>query len=538
MPHFCCWSTRLKNFSTRWFVIALVSALALPACSDDAPPKDTGSQTEADTDVTTVNDAADDAGPLDTDSPDAHVDAQLDAESDAGVDADASTSAHNCGPMDDSEGETFDHVYDVGPGQEYANPSEVPWESLQPGTLVNIHYRPEPYAHKWVIATAGTAEKPVVVRGIMDGDKRPVITGENATTRTELDFWNENRGVVKIGGSSNPSGEASHIRVENLEITGAHESNSFVDDGGSNATYRGNAASFYIEDGSNLTLKNCVIRGSGNGIFITANARDVLITGNHIYGNGNVGSYYEHNNYSSAVGITFEYNRFGPLCDGCGGNNLKDRSAGLVVRYNWIEGGNRQLDLVDSGKDEVKNDPSYSDTFVYGNVLVEPADESGNRQMVHYGGDGGDQANYRKGTLHFYHNTAVSLRADRNTLLRLSTDEETAVMRNNIVYAPEDSTLSMLAEAGQLDMVNNWLPDGWIDSFSGGFSGTVTESNNLTGVAPGFVDLAGQDYSLASDSVARGAAGVLEADAMPVECAYEKHQDGAGRESTEDLGAL
>ncbi|WP_390619686.1 right-handed parallel beta-helix repeat-containing protein [Persicimonas caeni] len=530
--------------STRWIVIALVGALALPACSDDDPKQNTNEQTESDAGTTDTGDLADasdtalDVTAQDADPSDAADSGQTDADIDAEVDADTPPTPDNCGPAGGAANETFDHVYEVGPGQEYADPSEVPWESLQPGSLINIHYRPEPYASKWVIATAGTAEKPVVVRGIMDGDKRPVITGENATTRTELDFWNENRGVVKIGGSSNPSGQPSHIRVENLEITGAHPSNSFVDDGGSNGTYRSNAASFYIEDGSNLTLKNCVIHGSGNGIFITANARDVLITGNHIYGNGIQGSYYEHNNYSSAVGITFEYNRFGPLCDGCGGNNLKDRSAGLVVRYNWLEGGNRQLDLVDSGKDEVKSDPSYRDTFVYGNVLVEPADDSGNRQIIHYGGDGSDQANYRKGTLHLYHNTVVSLRNDRNTLLRLSTDDETAVMRNNIIYTPESSTLSLLDNTGQLDMSYNWLPEGWINSFNGSASGTVTESDNLTGTAPGFVDLGSQDFTLASDSPARGAAGSLESEAMPVECAYEKHQDGAARESTEDLGAL
>jgi parallel beta-helix repeat protein len=526
----------LKSHLTCWAILALVGTLALPACSDDDPNQDADTQTEADSGTSDTADVSetDDVSPDSTSNTDA---ADTD-HSDARADADASGGADNCGPAGEDERETFDHVYDVGPGQQYADPSEVPWESLQPGSLINIHYRAEPYATKWVIATAGTADKPVVVRGIMDGEKRPIITGEDATTRQELDYWNEDRGVVKIGGSSNPSAVPSHIRVENLEISGAHPSNSFVDDGGSSATYRDNAAAFYVEDGSNLTLKNCVIHGSGNGIFVTANASDVLITGNHVYGNGIQGSYYEHNSYTAAVGITFEYNHYGPLCDGCGGNNLKDRSAGLVVRYNWIESGNRQLDLVDSGNDDVKNDPSYRDTFVYGNVLVEPSDEAGNRQMVHYGGDSGNEANYRKGTLHFYHNTAVSLRGDRNTLFRLSTNDETAVMRNNIVYAPDSSTLSVLADSGQLDMTYNWLPQGWIDSFDGAFDGTVTEADNLTGTTPGFVDLAGQDYTLASGSSARDAAGALEDEAMPVECHYEEHQDGTVRGSLEDQGAF
>src|SRR4029079_4241587 len=119
----------------------------------------------------------------------------------------------------------------------------------------------------------------------------------------------------------------------------------------------------------------------------------------YIYDNGNVGSLFEHNNYTAAIGITFQYNRFGPLRTGCLGNNLKDRSAGLVVRYNWIESGNRQLDLVD-GEDSslIRSDPSYRQTYVYGNILIEP-DAAGNRQLLHYGGDSGTTAAYRQGTL-------------------------------------------------------------------------------------------------------------------------------------------
>ena len=32
-------------------------------------------------------------------------------------------------------------TYEVGPGKPYATPSAVPWESLQPGDLVLIHWR-------------------------------------------------------------------------------------------------------------------------------------------------------------------------------------------------------------------------------------------------------------------------------------------------------------------------------------------------------------------------------------------------------------
>ncbi len=63
------------------------------------------------------------------------------------------------GPEPRASGDTFNFVYDVGPGYAYAEPSDVPWESLQPGTLVRIHYREQPYANKWVLAVAGTQRR-------------------------------------------------------------------------------------------------------------------------------------------------------------------------------------------------------------------------------------------------------------------------------------------------------------------------------------------------------------------------------------------
>src|SRR5207245_3371648 len=105
-------------------------------------------------------------------------------------------------------------------------------------------------------------------------------------------------------------------------------------------------------------------------------------------------------------------------------------------------------------------DPRYRETFVYGNVLIEP-DAAGNRQIAHYGGDSGATANYRKGTLYFYNNTLVSTRTDRTTLLRLSTNEEACDFRNNIAYVTAvGNTLALLDDTGVLNMspdLRTWL---------------------------------------------------------------------------------
>ena len=46
-------------------------------------------------------------------------------------------------------------------GQALAGPGEVPWENLEPSTLVRIHYRTAPYRAKWVINTVASADAPV-----------------------------------------------------------------------------------------------------------------------------------------------------------------------------------------------------------------------------------------------------------------------------------------------------------------------------------------------------------------------------------------
>lgn len=442
-------------------------------------------------------------------------------------------------------------TYDVGPGQPLDAIADVPWATLAPGDVVRIHWRAEPYREKWVIGRSGTAQAPIVVQGVLGPNgERPVISGQNATTPSPLNFWNEPRGVIKVGGSNVPGSEiASHVVIENLEVRSAHTAYSFTNDSGGVQSYAQNAAAIFVEAAEDLAIRNCVITDSGNGIFVAASdgaTRDIRIERNWIYGNGNDGSIYEHNTYTAAIGITYEGNRFGPLRAGAGGNNLKDRSAGLVVRYNWIEGGNRQLDLVDAEDSQViVNEPSYGETFVYGNVLIEP-DASGNRQIVHYGGDSGTEADYRKGILHFFHNTVVSTRAGRTTLLRLSTYEESADVRDNVIWAQAGGDqLEMLADgAGQLALSHNWLQPGWAESFASLTGSVDDDGTNVEDDDPLFVDAAAQNFRLQALSAAVDAGGPLHPDVSadhPVARQYALHQQTgprATRGAAPDPGAF
>ena len=435
--------------------------------------------------------------------------------------------------------------YHVGPTQTYTTISSIAWESIQPGDQVFIHWRSTPYKEKWVINVQATATNPFKLIGVLGPNgERPIIDGNGASTRTQLDYWGEERGVIKIGGSSIPAdGLPSHIIIENLEFTSAYQSYQFSDDNGQTKTFTKNAAAIYVEKAANLVIRNCVMTNSGNGLFIgpfNGQSANILIEKNHIFGNGVVNSAYEHNSYTEALGITFQYNHYGPLRNGADGNNLKDRSAGLVVRYNWIESGNRQLDLVDAeGSSTIVNDPSYHTTHVYGNILIEP-NGAGNSQIVHYGGDSGTTADYRKGDLYFYNNTIISTRTGFTTLMRLSTGDETAHVFNNIIYTTAPgSNFAMTNDDGTINMHHNWLKTGWVISH-GTPTGTVNDlGNNITGATPSFTDFNNQDFSLQNNSAAINQGDIIPSTLPLVDMEYVKHQAGQNKNiiGNIDIGA-
>lgn len=457
--------------------------------------------------------------PVDTDSA---ADADTDADSDTDTDTDADSDPENTWDPAD-----FTTVWEVGPEKTYAEVEDVPWETLSADTLVRIWWRDQPYRSKFVITAAGSAAQPIVITGVPEDGKLPVLTGEDAVTRLELDYWNEDRSVIKLGGASSPAGDPAYVTVANLDIRSARPGYAFTDDAGNPGSYRDNAASVHIEAGAHITVQDCALHDSGNGLFVGSAAEDVVVSGSHLYDNGIEGSYYEHNSYTEALGITFEGNHYGPLRAACLGNNLKDRSAGTVIRYNWIEGGNRALDLVETGSERLAEDPSYRETFVYGNVFLE-LDDGGNSQVLHYGGDGSGE--YRGGTLYLYNNTILSSRAGNTTLLRLSSAGEHADIRNNVIVG---SSLAVLNGEGSADLGDNWLSEGWTDSFSGG--GTVQDDGNLSGSTPaldsGYVPTAG------SPLLDQAGAPHPNTAEHPVDRQYSD-QDTEARDDAGDIGAF
>ncbi|MBC7818843.1 MAG: hypothetical protein IAG10_18285, partial [Planctomycetaceae bacterium] len=167
-------------------------------------------------------------------------------------------------------------------------------------------------------------------------------------------------------------------------------------------------------------------------------------------------------------------------------------------------------------------------------------------------------AGYRKGLLHFYHNTVI-IQADQdqrfNTrLFELNTNDESVDLRNNVVFVTPSTpgavptTLSLMTSFGKATLGTNWLSDGWqISTAYGGFLGTISGINSqLTNLAndPGLVDFAHGDLRPAAISAISDQAVSLHKDVsrlFPVTrqiAAGTTDEARVRRSSKADLGAF
>jgi hypothetical protein len=272
---------------------------------------------------------------------------------------------------------------------------------------------------------------------------------------------------------------------------------------------------------------------------------DLRVERNYLWGNGNVGRAFEHNSYTETDGIVFEGNRYGPLCSGCPGNNLKDRSAGTVIRYNFIEGGNRALDLVHAETDDADftQRVATTPTYVYGNVLIK-TDDTTQSQVVHFGGDDGSVPdNYRR-TLRFYNNTVYSTRAVRTTFFHCDAPAPDVDIRNSVFVTPSSSQIYLLdsstSTGSTVAVVNSYLPPAWDVSVEVALDAVVTTTGVTTGTTPGFVDGPAFDFHLLPSAAVRDGGAALLGGVPALLREYVTHQDTRARDEDGplDLGAF
>lgn len=142
----------------------------------------------------------------------------------------------------------------------------------------------------------------------------------------------------------------------------------------------------------------------------------------------------------------------------------------------------------------------------------------------------GDEDFYRKGRLHFYHNTVYSARPGSTTLLRLSTGDEAADVRNTVIHVTAGGArLAINADAGDVELRHCWLPTDWRHSHEGDPTGSVVAQDCIAGAEPGFADASGLGFQPLPGSPLLRAGGPLAATAPPALAQYREHQDGQAR---------
>jgi hypothetical protein len=446
-------------------------------------------------------------------------------------------------------------VYNIGPNQPYPSLNSFSWSTLAAGDTVNIHWRPEPYREMIFLSSSGTPAQHIVVRGIPDPNtgQLPVIDGQNAVQSPALQYHDSGGsspilyklGTLMVGP---PKGFAwgyipQYLDIEDLEIRNAHKSYTFTAYNGVVTQWHPFASAIYVEYAQHLSIRRCNLHGSGNGLFVNSKygqaglSADILVEHNYLHDNGNVGTFTEHNVYTETGGITFQYNRIGPVIPGSNGEAIKDRSAGTVIRYNWLIPGNGgyaiNLSETQGGAEAIAPLPSYKTTYVYGNVIVNSP--QGSMAMVRYGGGDYDYRYYRRGTLYFFNNTVIN-QADKSggarprwytMMFQLPSQQEAGTSpieegvdaRNNLFYnlsatpgaTPTDLELVSTDGAGTLNLGVNWISPGyhpfhqpynapWVGHVNGLQNLIVGDQNGKNN--PGFVDFAAQNLRLLPSSAA------------------------------------
>jgi hypothetical protein len=359
--------------------------------------------------------------------------------------------------------------------------TDVPWEELNPGDTVRVHWRAEPYAEKLLLFRSGTADKPIRVCGVLGGpnsDQRPTITGINAKTRATQAFRAaapgsaiEPYGLIVITGAE--WGEVvEYLTIENLRFGQTKLADSvteakFTNMNGGESIYSEAAACVRMRQAHNITLRANEIFDCGDGLFAASQTdadshmiRNLLVEGNYLHGSGVINDVSRHQAYLQGVDITVQSNYFGPTREmgnqSAGGNQLKMRAAGIVVRYNYFENGARTLDLVEAEEHAAfimpwqykrlrvqylackqegclkLNDAQlaqydarhaqdwakYQAAYVYGNLFHVWGRYTGGHKvptnLVHYGFDN-SQHDRQPGVIWFYHNT-VLYETDRDNM--------------------------------------------------------------------------------------------------------------------------
>lgn len=404
-----------------------------------------------------------------------------------------------------------------------------------------FHYRATPYTDIIYLASRGEKNKYITLRGVPDASgNRPILDGNNAVMPSNTGYlpgFLDSVGMIIVGKPNqsvvprNYGYKPGYLHITGLHIRNARPPQMVTNATGGKSAWEDFSAGIFIDPAEHVVIENCEFNDNGMGIFVNSpgsgdeafQSRDIRIAKNYFHNNGLPnGEAHDHNSYTEAIGIVYEYNYFGAPIKTTGGDNIKDRSAGVVFRYNYIEDGVTLIALRDpQGNVEIEaaakdswNADMNSMAFIYGNIFVaRNITQWGDGPNIVSMGDGiyGDGRQIRYGKLFFYGNRVVSLVNSKvplfgpiNTRLPMTT-----VARNNLFYASGTQPFALFIWQGPADFQSNWINkyvNVLVSSADGGMAtGTKFDGSGLGGLtastaSPGFVNAAAGNYLTTASS--------------------------------------
>ena len=396
-----------------------------------------------------------------------------------------------------------------------------------------------PYFEKLILTRKGTEAAPLVIRGVPDPESGalPILDATGAKTSPNMQHYSDltmdDLGLVVTAPVAGTRDDyPKWVTISRLRVQHARGGVSYTDINGAKRTLAVGSAGVRLWQADHVTLEGLEVYENDNGIFAKTNGTAVwsqfspnlTVRRDHFWSNG-LGTQC-HQSYIEVNGVVYEFNFYDLPKAGTSINQLKDRSAGMIIRYNFLLQAGRFLDLVETqdGQGVLLPLPSYRESFVYGNIFYMTAPPPTGATFIHYGFDGVVSAD-RAGTLYVYHNTFVSERdyneAYRIVMLTITGPADRVDFRNNIVVnKPLNSgkgnpLLGWTYSAGAVDFSVNWVSPNWAACRDG-----IPCSANISGTGnfytpssiwdtPGFADLLGRDFRLLAGSTAIGRAGSL-----------------------------
>lgn len=458
--------------------------------------------------------------------------------------------------------------FEVGVGKPYTELDQIPWEYLLPGDRVFVYHRATPYKNAVVITSSGAEDAWIEIIGVRDPatGAMPILDGDEAVCVAGRHYpILDGDAMITVGPfTSGVDGTAYGTKTRFIHITGfemrnAHPTKKRKVGGSTVSSNWGEfAQGVYVLGGHNICIQGNKIHNCGQGIFVNSTNHDrfqshrIHICNNWIYDCSSVGSFSTHCMYIEAIGTIVEYNWLGTVIDGSYGDTVKERSCGVVYRYNYIDTSADGIAFRDpSNEDSAQNgllEITATDSlgelmvkhiYVYGNTF---AVRRGTTQGVIGVGDGAN-GELREGKLYFYSNVVATIVDGVTGYVGVYYDPLriplfsmwnvrspiTVVARNNLFYTKsatvggKQAPFGLFTWQGSAEFEQNWINDYYLTQYDTNYAttarGTQFTGTGLGGLSestdsPGFVNLPSFDLDLLGSSPYFSLSATVHSDAI------------------------